>query len=171
MRFIAVADGYDTGADGNDTKQMASEIKNLVNDMYAKDFSLKARSSLAQRRKEGAYVGGPAPYGYRTEWEGRLRKLVPDENTADIVRYIYRKFIETESYKAVADDLNTRKINPPAIYRKTGEVYCPLEADFKGWDKSGVERIIKSDTYSGRLVQGREVSRGAEETEGTGRKP
>ncbi|MDE6604185.1 MAG: recombinase family protein, partial [Lachnospiraceae bacterium] len=155
VRFIAVADGYDTGADGNDTKQMASEIKNLVNDMYAKDFSLKARSSLAQRRKEGAYVGGPAPYGYRTEWEGRLRKLVPDENTADIVRYIYRKFIETESYKAVADDLNTRKINPPTVYRKTGEAYCPLGEDFKGWDKSGVERIIKSDTYSGRLVQGK----------------
>lgn len=155
VRFIAVADGYDTGADGNDTKQMASEIKNLVNDMYAKDFSLKARSSLAQRRKEGAYVGGPAPYGYRAEWEGRLRKLVPDENTADIVRYIYRKFIETESYKAVADDLNTRKINPPTVYRKSGEVYCLPGADFKGWDKSGVERIIKSDTYSGRLVQGK----------------
>lgn len=155
VRFIAVADGYDTGADGNDAKQMASEIKNLVNDMYAKDFSLKARSSLAQRRKEGAYVGGPAPYGYRTEWEGRLRKLVPDENTADIVRYIYRKFIETESYKAVADDLNTRKINPPTVYRMTGEVYCLPGVDFKGWDKSGVERIIKSDTYSGRLVQGK----------------
>lgn len=155
VRFIAVADGYDTGADGNDAKQMASEIKNLVNDMYAKDFSLKARSSLAQRRKEGAYVGGPAPYGYRVEWEGRLRKLVPDENTADIVRYIYKKFIETESYKSVTDDLNNRKINPPAIYRKTGEVYCPPGADYKGWDKSGVERIIKSDTYSGRLVQGK----------------
>ena len=155
VRFIAVADSYDTGADGNDAKQMASEIKNLVNDMYAKDFSLKARSSLAQRRKEGAYVGGPAPYGYRVEWEGRLRKLVPDENTADIIRYIYKKFIETESYKAVADDLNARKINPPTVYLKTGEVYCPPGADFKGWDKSGVERIIKSETYSGRLVQGK----------------
>lgn len=155
VRFIAVADGFDTGADGNDTRQMMSEIKNLVNDMYAKDFSLKARTSLAQRRKEGAYVGGPAPYGYRAEWEGRLRKLIPDENTADIVRYIYQKFIETESYKAVTDDLNTRKINPPTVYRRTGEVYCPPGTVFKGWDKSGVERIIKSDTYSGRLVQGK----------------
>lgn len=155
VRFIAVADGYDTGADGSDTKQMVSEIKNLVNDMYAKDFSLKARSSLAQRRKEGAYVGGPAPYGYRAEWEGRLRKLVPDENTADIVRYIYEKFIETESYKAVADDLNIRRVNPPTVYRKTGEVYCAPGAAFKGWDKSGVERILKSETYLGKLVQGK----------------
>ena len=155
VRFIAVADGFDTGAGGNETKQMVSEIKNLVNDMYAKDFSVKAKASLAQRRKEGSYVGGPAPYGYKAVWEGKVRRLIPDENTEEIVRYIFQKFIETESYTAVADDLNTRKINPPAVYHKTGEVYCPPDAAYKGWDKSGVERIIKSDTYSGRLVQGK----------------
>lgn len=155
VRFIAVADGFDTAADGNETKQMVSEIKNLVNDMYAKDFSLKAKASLVQRRKEGSYVGGPAPYGYRTVWEGKVRRLIPDENTAEIVKFIYQKFIETESYTAVADDLNIRKINPPAVYHRTGEVYCPPDTAYKGWDKSGVERIVKSDTYSGRLVQGK----------------
>lgn len=155
VRFIAVADGFDTGADGNETKQMVSEIKNLVNDMYANDFSVKAKASLAQRRKEGSYVGGPAPYGYQAVWEGKVRRLIPDENTAEIVRYIYKKFIETESYTAVTDDLNIRKINPPAVYHKTGEVYCLPDAVYKGWDKGSVERIIKSDTYSGRLVQGK----------------
>lgn len=155
VRFIAVADGFDTGAGGNETKQMVSEIKNLINDMYAKDFSVKAKASLAQRRKEGSYVGGPAPYGYQAVWEGKVRRLIPDENTAEIVRYIYKKFIETESYTAVTDDLNIRKINPPAVYHKTGEVYCLPDAVYKGWDKGSVERIIKSDTYSGRLVQGK----------------
>lgn len=155
VRFIAVADGFDTGAGGNETKQMVSEIKNLVNDMYAKDFSVKAKASLAQRRKEGSYVGGPAPYGYKAVWEGKVRRLIPDENTEEIVRYIYKKFIEMESYTAVTDDLNIRKINPPAVYHKTGEVYCLPDAVYKGWDKGSVERIIKSDTYSGRLVQGK----------------
>lgn len=155
VRFIAVADGFDTGAGGNETKQMMSEIKNLVNDMYAKDFSRKAKVSLAQRRKEGSYVGGPAPYGYKAVWEGRIRKLVPDENTAEIVRYIYARFIEKESYQAVAKELNMRKINPPVVYHKTGEVYCSSEEAYKGWDKSSVERIVQSDTYSGRLVQGK----------------
>lgn len=159
VRFIAVADGFDTGTDGNENKQMSTamavEIKNLVNDMYAKDFSVRAKTSLAQRRKEGSYVGGPAPYGYKAVWEGKVRRLIPDENTAEIVRYIYKKFVETESYTAVADDLNIRKINPPAVYYKTGAVYCPPDAAYKGWDKGGVERMIKSDTYSGRLVQGK----------------
>lgn len=155
VRFISVADGYDTASDRVQDGQMASEIKNLVNDMYAKDFSRKARLSLSQRRQEGSYVGGPPPYGYVSVWEGKRRILLPDENTAEIVRYIYRKFIETEGYAAVANDLNQRRINPPAIYKKSGEVYCPPDTPYKGWDKSAVERILKSATYQGTLVQGK----------------
>ncbi|MCI8577746.1 MAG: recombinase family protein [Lachnospiraceae bacterium] len=155
VRFIAVTDGYDTGADGNGTKQMASEIKNLVNDMYAKDFSKKAKTSLKQRREDSSYVGGPPPYGYTAIWENRIRKLVPDENTAVVVRYIYHQFVKTENYQAVADALNQCRFNPPAVYKKNGEVYCPKETPYKGWDKSSVERILKSKTYIGNLVQGK----------------
>lgn len=156
VRFIAVADGLDTGSKGNDTKQMAAEIKNLVNDMYAKDFSVKAKQHLKQRRQEGSYVGGPPPYGYNAAWDKKIRKLVPDENTAGIVRYIYERFIQTESYTAVADDLNRKKINPPYIYKKTGEVFFSQEqGDYKGWDKEAIHRILNSETYTGKLVQGK----------------
>ncbi len=155
VRFIAVTDGYDTGEEGNSTKQMVSEIKNLVNDMYAKDSSVKSKLSLEQRRAAGSYVGGPPPYGYEAYREGRVRKLKPDRNTVEIVQDIYRKFVETESYQAVANSLNQRRINPPAIYKKTKEVCCPAEMVYKGWDKSAVESILKSETYLGRLVQGR----------------
>lgn len=156
VRFIAVADGFDTGKEGNEDKQMASEIKNLVNDMYAKDFSKKAKIHLKQRREEGSYVGGPPPYGYISSWNDKRRVLIPDDNTAVIVKFIYERFVETESYAVVADLLNRRKINPPAIYKKTKEVYHSSdEKEYKGWDKSAVERILKSDTYSGTLVQGK----------------
>lgn len=155
VRFIAVSDGIDTGDKGNDTKQMASEIKNLINDMYAKDFSKKAKTGLKQRREAGSYVGGPPPYGYRAVWEGKVRRLVPDENTAGIVKYIYQFFIEKESYKAVTDDLNRCRVNPPAVYKQTGEVFCLPDIEYKGWDKSAVERVIGSRTYAGTLAQGK----------------
>ena len=155
VRFIAVSDGIDTGDKGNDTKQMASEIKNLVNDMYAKDFSKKAKTGLKQRREAGSYVGGPPPYGYKAVWEGKVRRLVPDENTAGIVKHIYQSFIEKESYKAVTDDLNRRRVNPPAVYKQTGEVFCLPDIEYKGWDKSAVERVIGSRTYAGTLAQGK----------------
>lgn len=155
VRFIAVSDGIDTGDKGNDTKQMASEVKNLVNDMYAKDFSKKAKTGLKQRREAGSYVGGPPPYGYKAVWEGKVRRLVPDENTAGIVKHIYQSFIEKESYKAVTDDLNRRRVNPPAVYKQTGEVFCLPDIEYKGWDKSAVERVIGSRTYAGILAQGK----------------
>ncbi len=159
VRFIAVSDGIDTGGKGNDTKQMstamAAEIKNLVNDIYAKDFSKKAKIGLEQRRESGSYVGGPPPYGYKAVWEGKIRKLVPDENTSEIVQYIYEKFVEKESYAAVTDDLNRRRLNPPAVYKETGEVFCPPKGEYKGWEKGAVERIIKSGTYAGALAQGK----------------
>lgn len=156
VRFIAVADGFDTGKDGNERKQMASEIKNLVNDMYAKDFSQKAKLHLKQRREEGSYVGGAPPYGYRAECREKRRILLPDENTKAIVRFIYEKFVEIENYSGVADELNRRRINPPYLYKKTKEVYHGgSESDYKGWNKSSVERILKSETYAGTLVQGR----------------
>lgn len=156
VRFIAVSDGFDTGNAGNESKQMASEIKNLVNDMYAKDFSKKAKIHLKQRREEGSYVGGPPPYGYIAVWKEKRRILVPDENTAAIVKLIYEIFIKTESCTAVADELNRRKINPPSIYKKTKETFYLLDENgYKGWDKSSVERIISSATYTGTLIQGR----------------
>lgn len=162
VRFIAVADGFDTGKEGNEHKQMASEIKNLVNDMYAKDFSKKAKLHLKQRREEGSYVGGPPPYGYKAEWNGKRRVLLPDENTKSIVKFIYERFVETESYTAVADELNRRRINPPYQYKKTGNVYyspevyhADVSTSYKGWDKGAVERIVKSETYAGTLVQGK----------------
>lgn len=162
VRFIAVTDGFDTGKEGGGNQQMASEIKNLVNDMYAKEFSKKARLQLKQRREEGSYVGGPPPYGYRAEWKGKRRVLLPDRNTEAVVRFIYEKFVEKESYAAVADELNRRQINPPYLYKKTRKVCysledCRVSADsgYKGWDRSAVERILKSETYAGTLVQGK----------------
>ncbi len=167
VRFIAVADGLDTGNRASNTEQASTavtvEIKNLVNDMYAKDFSAKAKQHLKLRRQEGSYVGGPPPYGYTSAMTGgvchgdkKIRKLVPDENTAGIVKHIFVTFVETGSYAAVADDLNRKKCNPPSVYKKTGKAFFdPKQGEYKGWDKGSVERIVKSETYTGKLVQGR----------------
>lgn len=156
VRFIAAADSFDTGRKGNGSNQLALEIKNLVNDMYAKDFSQKAKQHLKKCREEGSYVGGPPPYGYKAVWDGSRRVLMPDGDTENIVRFIYEEFAGTESYAAVTDELNRRQINPPYMYKKTNEVYHTAgKGDYKGWDRSAVERILKSRTYAGTLVQGK----------------
>ncbi|MFP3155434.1 recombinase family protein [Lachnospiraceae bacterium ZAX-1] len=155
VRFISVSDHVDSGTDGNDTKQMATNIKNLVHDMYAKDSSKKAKIQLKQRRETGSYVGGPPPYGYRAIMEGRIRTLVPDEDTMDVIRSIYKLFLETKAYQPVVDELNKKRMNPPSIYKKTGKVCCPDGVEYKGWDKGSVKRILESRTYAEGLEQGK----------------
>lgn len=155
VRFIAVSDGFDTGIKGNDNKKMAMNIKNLVNDMYAKDFSKKAKIHLQQRRERGSYVGGPTPYGYNYEWAGNNKKLVIEPDTKLVVELIFDTFIHEKSYTAVTNLLNTRRVNPPAIYKETKEVFCPLDKEYKGWDKGSIAKILKSETYMGTLVQGK----------------
>ena len=161
VRFIAAADEYDTEKDHGSNSQMMFQIKNLINDLYAKDFSKKAKLQLKLRREEGSYVGGPPPYGYRVIMEGEIRKLIPDENTWPVVSQIYEEFIKEKSYAAVASELNRQKVNPPAVYKKTGNVYyAPVQfkEEYKAyikWNESAVERILKSETYRGILVQGR----------------
>lgn len=154
VRFIAVTDGIDTGREGN-IDYISLEIKNLVNDMYAKDFSVKSKAGLQQRRLQGSYTGGPSPYGYRTVWEGKIRKLVPDENVAGIIGFIFREFVKEKKYKAVTNSLNQMRVNPPVIYRETKQVFCPAGSQYKEWDKNAVIRILKSRTYTGVLEQGK----------------
>ena len=137
-RFIAVAEGYDK--EENENKQMASEIKNLINDMYAKDFSNKTKIHSKQRREEGSYVGGPPSYGYKAEWKEKsvyccLMKI-QESLYASFMKNLSRQKV---SYTAVADELNHRYINPPGCYKKTWEVYHVSGiGEYKGWDKGAV---------------------------------
>ncbi len=155
VRFIAVTEGFDTGVKGNESKQLVSEIKNLINDMYAKDFSVKAKVGLKQRREEGSYVGGPPPYGYKTIFENKIRKLVPDDNTAEVVSLIFESFVKHRSYAKVLKELHTRRINPPTIYKKTGQVFFLEDSGYKGWESDTIRRILSARTYVGDLVQGK----------------
>lgn len=155
IRFIAVTDKYDTNIESNSINNISLEIKNLMNDMYAKDFSFKSKLSLKQRREQGSYVGGPPTYGYNAIWKGKIRKLVPDRNTAGIVQYIFNKFIEEKQYKAVTNALEQQRINPPIVYKETRQVVCPCGMEYKKWDKNAVIRILKNRTYTGVLEQGK----------------
>lgn len=156
VRFIAVSDRVDTGNIKSASNEMAVEIKNLVNELYARDFSKKAKLQLRQRRNAGEYVGGMPPYGYIVEKVNHKRVLIPDADTVGIVVHIYKKYVETGSCSAVIKSLKEKKINPPDIYRKTGCVYN-LEAgeEVKEWNRGAIWRILSSETYRGTLIQGK----------------
>ncbi len=70
VRFIAINDGIDTANEQNGDDLNIS-IKNLLNDTYCRDISVKTRSALLTKRQSGDYVGACPIYGYRKDPENK----------------------------------------------------------------------------------------------------
>ena len=85
VRFIAVNDGYDSLEGKDQSDEIIIPFKNLINDAYCRDISVKIRSHLEVKRKNGEFIGSFAPYGYQKD-EGCRNRLVIDPVAAGVVR-------------------------------------------------------------------------------------
>ena len=88
VRFISVSDHFDTEAEFNQNKALEIALKNLVNDMYAKDISKRVSVSRRLDMERGKFTGSNAPYGYKVDSGDALRKYVTDTSTAAVDRQI-----------------------------------------------------------------------------------
>ena len=156
IRFIAITDGYDSINDdmGSD---MIIPFKNLINDAYCRDISIKIRSHMDIKRRNGDYIGAFAAYGYLKDEDNR-NHLVIDEYAADVVRDIFTMKICGVSQQAIADKLNADGILSPLQYKKS--IGIDLNSSFaKGmkpkWSYNAVTRILKNEVYTGTVVQGK----------------
>ena len=158
IRFIAINDNYDNAnTESSDSDSIVVPFKNLLNDSYCRDISIKVRSQLDMKRRKGEFIGGYAIYGYCKDKRNKNR-LVVDEYAADIVRSIYRRKLEGMSAQAIAEQLNSENVLAPSEYKRL----CGLNyhSGFKAgthakWQAIQVLRILKNEVYTGTMVQGR----------------
>ena len=94
--------------------------------------------------QQGRYGTGPAPYGYRRGKEGE-RPLIVDDREAEVVRIIFREYLNTRSTGKVVSYLHSKQ-----IYTRKGNK----------WSRQAIAIILSNRTYRGR------VSYGDVETEG-----
>lgn len=157
VRFIAINDHIDTASDMSASEEMLIPFKNLINDAYCRDISIKVRSHLDIKRKNGQFVSSFAPYGYKKSSENK-NHLVVDEKAAAVVRQIFQWKIEGMSGSRIADKLNALGIPTPLEYKHmNGEnLQCGFQkkADLS-WMANGVNRILKNEIYTGVLIQGK----------------
>lgn len=79
IRFIAINDNYDNAnTESSDSDSIVVPFKNLLNDSYCRDISIKVRSQLDMKRRKGEFIGGYAIYGYCKDKRNKNR-LVVDE--------------------------------------------------------------------------------------------
>lgn len=118
IRFIAINDNYDNAnTESSDSDSIVVPFKNLLNDSYCRDISIKVRSQLDIKRRKGEFIGGYAVYGYSKDEQNKNR-LVVDEYAADIVRSIYRRKLEGMSANSIADQLNSEGVLAPSEYKR-----------------------------------------------------
>lgn len=63
VRFIAINDSYDSNGEKTQADSLIVPFKNLINDAYCKDISMKIRTQLDIKRKMGDFIGAFATYG------------------------------------------------------------------------------------------------------------
>ncbi|MEY8429577.1 recombinase family protein [Lachnospiraceae bacterium 48-42] len=160
VRFIAVNDGYDSLEGKDQSDEIIITFKNLINDAYCRDISVKIRSHLEVKRKNGEFIGSFAPYGYQKD-EGCRNRLVIDPVAAGIVRDIFRMKLHGMSQDAIAGRLNETGVLSPMEYKSaSGSNY---QTSFKTgeralWSSVTVRRILENECYIGNLVQGRQTT-------------
>ncbi|MBI4558831.1 MAG: recombinase family protein [Candidatus Hydrogenedentes bacterium] len=94
--------------------------------------------------QQGRYGTGPAPYGYRRGREGE-KPLMVDDREAEVVRIIYREYLNTRSTGKVVNYLHSK-----GIFTRKGN----------RWSRQAVAIILSNRTYRGRVSYGNVETQG-----------
>ena len=148
VRFIAVNDGVDSlVASSTDF----NPIRNRANELHAKDTSKKVRAIKRMQAERGERYGGKAPYGYKKR-AADSKEIVPDEETAPIVEYIFKLCAGGKGPNQFARILQNEQILTPAhyYYRKYGKGQAGMDMQRPyGWSSTCVAHILENQTYLG----------------------
>ncbi len=160
VRFIAINDNYDSLNGKEQADEIIIPFKNLINDAYCRDISVKIRSHLEVKRKNGEFIGSFAPYGYQKS-ENDRNSLIIDPIAAGIVKDIFRMKLHGLSQDAIANRLNDMGVLSPMEYKNAmGSNYQTSfkTSDKAVWSSVTVRRILENELYIGNLVQGRQTT-------------
>ncbi|MCD8188918.1 MAG: recombinase family protein [Clostridiales bacterium] len=157
IRFLALNDNYDSADESSDSDHIIVPFKNLINDAYCRDISIKIRSQLDVKRRNGEFIGSFAGYGYLKDPADK-NHLIVDEYAANIVRLIFKWKLDGMSSQHIAAQLDEMGALPPLEYKRM----CGLNfnSGFRAgknpkWSVVSVNRIMRNELYTGVMVQGK----------------
>ena len=150
-RIISIGDGIDFP---NDDDWLKIQFQFLINEMPVTDTSKKVKSVIRRRQEDGRWICA-APYGYIVNKKQQF-EVVPVE--AEIVRRIYRLYIDGWGYKKIANSLTDEGIPTPRMAereRKIAEGEDYRRSVKSAWSIATVQGILDNDFYIGTLRQGK----------------
>jgi DNA invertase Pin-like site-specific DNA recombinase len=152
VRFVAVTDGYDSAAEADQMQRLTMHLKNITNELYAKDIAEKVTASKRLRMRQGSFVGSNAPYGYTIKNKDGRRILIPDEAAA-VVKQIFERYDRGETLKGIIVHLYEQNIHRPADCRKYQMVYWQEGQVLTEWNRAALKVLLNNPAYCGHLLQ------------------
>ena len=155
IRFIAVTDQYDTASIDQSNSGIMLPLKNMINEAYALDIAKKIKAQAHQAMLDGEFVGARAPYGYKKDPEN-CHKLIVDDEAAPVVRQIFQWAAACVPLNQIVRRLNEAGIPTPNCYKRDhGDAGKKYKIGTEKWQTRTVSMILKNQTYTGDLVQGK----------------
>ena len=161
VRYIAVNDSVDTD---KDSVYDMTPFRAVMNQMYSADVSKKVHSAYVTKARAGQFTGCLAPFGYCKNPD-QTGQLIPDEDTAWIVKLIYDYAKEGYGPNYIRRKLEDREIPCPAWWnRKKGlrNKFTKFERDDpeRGhliWDFTTIKEILQNPVYIGAIASQKQV--------------
>lgn len=152
VRFIAVNDSIDSTKQAYD---MTMPFKNIFNEQYARDISKKVLTTMQTKQRNGLFIGAFASYGYLKDPNNK-GKLIVDPYAAEIVKRIFKMFIDGHGKMNIARTLNKEKILCPSEYKKSLNMKYHNANRLNTtsyWTYSAIYNILQNEMYCGNMVQ------------------
>ena len=157
VRFVAVNDYFDTETAVETERGLVMPLKNIINDTYSRDISRKISSAIETKERRGEFIGVYTPYWYSKSDDDR-HKLVPNPETAPIIREIFTLRLQGLGYTGIARLLNGRGVPSPGAYL----YQCGISKQEKYrdaiWAAWNIKEILRDEVYLGHLIQGKRTN-------------
>lgn len=105
----------------------------------------RIRDKFAASKKKGMWMGGPLPIGY----DVKERRLLINELEAEIVRYIYKRYLErsaTETLPQLLQELKSKGYKNKSWVSQNGNQIIGKDFDLKQ-----LHRILSNTVYAGKI--------------------
>ena len=157
VRYIAVNDLIDSGkSQGAAVDFLNNSMRGMINEYYVAANSESIRSTLNMERRKGEFIGSFAKYGYKKD-PADHHKLVIDGEAAEIVRQIYRMYLNGTGIRGIVRYLNEHSIPNPSTYKRRQGLNFKSRTigDSFLWSDKTVRRTLQDQMYIGNMVQGK----------------
>ena len=156
VRFISITDGYDSISPDFTDEALIIPLKNIINEGYAKDISVKVSSAIATRKRQGKFMGKVPLYGYLKDPDDK-NHLVIDPDASLIVQRVFQMKLEGVSLGLIAKQMNEEGVPCPSKYFVLKGLSKETKYLNSFWDRNTAKRMLTNRMYLGCIVYGKSV--------------